>query len=643
MNNQFFTIVLNSDLSLSVTEKKYNKNYYCPNPFMLNYGNEYSYDLARCCEHEITETADCLNIRFFNIKFYGRFPGNEYCKPDPGPDLQFEFSIVLDDDHIVFKTEKINGMNNEECKINFPNGLMAFKADKEAQLLLPLGYGSMLPFPNQDNYDIKYQTNYHYNCLPLIGYFSPQGGLFAYNKTPFDLVTSIKVNCDKNDFASVEFTQVFEKQNANYPREMHIYALKPDDNYVDLAKMYRNIVKKEGRFVSLKQKIEENPEVEKLVGSVIWKHQVYSAARPKGVEKSYSYFMMHPEQNQYEGLPSNWTAKEVFDTAHKKGFDRVCVYNAGWNRDGYDAGFPLRLPPNDERGTVEEFSKAADYARSLSDDYIYSVHDNYIDVYENSEEFDKEELLSDSNGVPTKGGIWRGGRAYMLCGHEQMKYAKRDIPQIVKMLGKGSIYVDVIGLYPFQSCHHPEHCMTKREDAQLRRELMKYIKKEVGSLALEGAPSDYFADIADLGAYCSIFINHIKPACKKIPVPVPFWQLVYHDSVLNYTCESAYKVYGSEYLLYVALYGMLPTQLDDAGKRLSLGLRSAYTAEMTNHEFIEAVSINFNKDGSFHTSGVAKTSFSDGTEVLANFNNKEYNYHGKIIPARDYIINGETK
>ena len=638
MNNKYFVVELDSNLSLSITDRRVGRVYVCPTPFMFNYGNCYDYNLAECCKYKVIHSAKCLTVKFYKMMFFARFRGNDYRKPEPGPELQFEFSIIFDEDHLVFRTEKIQGMDKEECRVSFPAGLLKFDSSEQAEILLPCGYGSLIQFPNNEKFKFEYVTGNHYNCIPLVGYFHKQGGLCAYLKTPMDLNNSVNINSHQPRCAEIAFAFIFEKNNANYARELHLYGLQPHENYVDLAKLYRRIVKKEGRFVTLKEKIKSNPEVEKLVGAVIWKHPVFSVKRPPGIEKTYSYFMLRPDQNQYEGCPANWTAKEIFDTAKDCGFDRICVYNAGWNRGGYDSEYPVRLPPASERGSVEDFSKAAEYARSLSDGYIYSVHDNYVDAYENSEQFDKAELMVDSDGIPYKGGIWRGGRAYMLCGGNQLKYAQRDIPQIAKMLGKGSIYIDVIGMFPFKSCHHPEHMMSRREDMLCRREIMQYIKAQVGSLALEGSPFDYFADIADLGAYCSIFINQVTQTCKKVPLPVPFWQLVYHDSVLNYTCESAFGVHGSEYLLHVGLYGMLPTQLDDASKKLSFGLRQAYTAEMLSHEFLEPTSVSFNEDGSFHTDGVARTVFSDGTEVVANFRETEYTYHEQVIPARDYII-----
>jgi len=113
---------------------------------------------------------------------------------------------------------------------------------------------------------------------------------------------------------------------------------------------------------------------------------------------------------------------------------------------------------------------------------------------------------------------------------------------------------------------------------------------------------------------------------------------VYHDSVLNYTHEGYFPFYGSEYVLYVALYGLLPYGLDDTSLRLSQGLRSAYTAAMEACEHLTPISVRQDEDGCFWTSGVQRTRFGDGTVVVANFNDEPYEYAGRTIAARDFLI-----
>ncbi|MBQ4090874.1 MAG: hypothetical protein IJC64_01005, partial [Clostridia bacterium] len=146
-------------------------------------------------------------------------------------------------------------------------------------------------------------------------------------------------------------------------------------------------------------------------------------------------------------------------------------------------------------------------------------------------------------------------------------------------------------------------------------------------------------DVVDIGAYGGLHYGGFPVrADGPVPVPVPMWQMVYHDSVMNYFGEGYSPVHGSEYQLYQALYTLLPTNFDDHSKRLSFELRSAYTAQMLNFEELEPRSVTIEPDGSLRTSGVARSVYADGTEVIANFNDEPYDYNGEIIAARGYVI-----
>ena len=76
-------------------------------------------------------------------------------------------------------------------------------------------------------------------------------------------------------------------------------------------------------------------------------------------------------------------------------------------------------------------------------------------------------------------------------------------------------------------------------------------RKEFGSVATEAAPADYCADVVDLGAFF-FFTQKIHPGFID-PVPIPLWQLVYHDSVLGYTGEGLCGYSGGDYLAMTAL------------------------------------------------------------------------------------------
>ena len=121
----------------------------------------------------------------------------------------------------------------------------------------------------------------------------------------------------------------------------------------------------------------------------------------------------------------------------------------------------------------------------------------------------------------------------------------------------------------------------------------------------------------------------VLPASAEQPFAVPFWQLVFHDSVLNTTgCHPFLKV--EDYYPMMALYGLLPRSLDADSLRLSKELRSAYKAEMIRHQFLTPVKECYH--------AVARTDFSDGTTVYANLTDKAYEADGIALEPHSFKI-----
>ena len=81
-----------------------------------------------------------------------------------------------------------------------------------------------------------------------------------------------------------------------------------------------------------------------------------------------------------------------------------------------------------------------------------------------------------------------------------------------------------------------------------------------------------------------------------------------------------------------ALYGLLPTSLDETGRCFSFELRSAYCAEMLSHEFLPVADENGGK------AFAARTVFSDGTEVVANCSDEPLTFGKLILDSHSFHI-----
>lgn len=627
LENGYFRLTLKEAGAIVLLDKESRRTWSSQAPFRFTYGDCCTFDLAQHCRMKAVRKGNSIRITFDRMDWVARFPGHTYRKPDPGPDLKFSFKIELSGDRIVFTTGRIRNLDDERCSVEFPFRLLEWDKDEKLDFVYPRGYGLMVRFPRPEEF---FQSRWGYFAMPIHGVFTSSGGIGVRILDPFDHENRLSVGTFADTRASVDSTWLVSKKFADYPRRLVWKHFPAGSGFVTMAKAYRACRVKEGAFVTLDEKIKQHPDVEKLVGAVIWKHSVYSQKKmPEGVEKTYSLYALSPDVEQAEGKPDSWNAYELFDTAHARGFDRLCVYNTGWNSLGYDSGYPRRFPVNPERGTEREFRQVAEYARSLSKDFIYSVHDNYCDVYRNSQEDIAPTLRIAPNGAPVEGGVWRGGRAYIQCTSEAIKYARRDIPKIAKMVGRGSIYIDVLASAAFSECHSLVHPVSRRQDAAARRRLMKFVRARMGSLASEALPHDVTADLVDLGAYMSTALESEFPRNVEKAVTIPLWQLVYHDSVLCFT--NAYDRYSAEnYHALCALFGFLPGNLDATSLRLSKELRDAYRSEMTDFRFLTPPFPPY--------TCVAESRFADGTAVIANMTGKPYTDGGVKIAPHAFII-----
>ena len=63
-----------------------------------------------------------------------------------------------------------------------------------------------------------------------------------------------------------------------------------------------------------------------------------------------------------------------------------------------------------------------------------------------------------------------------------------------------------------------------------------------------------------------------------------------------------------------------------------------WTDKAVDFEIIKPLSVDRMSDGSLETKGSARSFFSDGTEVIANFGKEDLRVDSLVIPPREYRI-----
>jgi hypothetical protein len=388
-----------------------------------------------------------------------------------------------------------------------------------------------------------------------------------------------------------------------------------DGNYVTMAKRYRRYAMDTGLFVSLKEKMARAPGLADLIGTPHTRVGILRNLTPE----SDRYDQQNPTNN-YSLTTFDQRAKQLRDLK-ARGAERVLVYVSGWPHLGYDRQHPDPLPPPESAGGWEGMKRLADTCRELG--YPFIFHDQYRDYYADAPSYDPQFAIhEEDDSLPPKAAFgsrfgdwkegaipfmrhWDGGKQTYLNARFQPGHLRKNY-QVFFAHGirPQGIYVDVIGYVPPDEDYNPEHPTTRSEAMRAQAEMLIWARQNLGVTATE-AGSDWVVPYADI-------VNQSGSVGKTVPVPL--YNLVYHDAVL--VTYGAGRSGGEKNLLMGILCGGVPEL--PVSERLggdSLGLIKKMSAlhkrvallEMSNHEFLDA------------SRRTERTTFADDTTVTVNW------------------------
>jgi Family of unknown function (DUF5696) len=406
-----------------------------------------------------------------------------------------------------------------------------------------------------------------------------------------------------------------------YPRKVRFITF-DDGNYVDMAKRYRRYVKETGHFVSLQEKIARTPRVKDLIGTP----QTRAGILRNLVPESDRYDSKDPSKN-YSLTTFDERARQLRELK-AKGFTRLLVMVSGWPHLGYDRQHPDPFPPPEKAGGWEGLKRLSDTCAELG--YTFLLHDQYRDYYLDAPSYNtqfaihEEDVTSRPQAFPgTRFGDWKkdqipymrhwdGGpqtilNARFMLGHliknNQLLFAHNIRPQ--------GIYIDVVGYVPPDEDFNLEHPTTRTEAMRAQASMLNWSRQNLGVVMTE-AGADWVMPFVDS-------VNQSGGNGKTIPVPL--YQLVYHDAVVV-----SFGPRDQASLLRGLLYGGVPElpiaqNLDEKMFALIRSMAALHERvallEMTRHEFLDN---NFRKE---------RTTFSDGTTVTVDWDANSY----EINPA----------
>ena len=208
------------------------------------------------------------------------------------------------------------------------------------------------------------------------------------------------------------------------------------------------------------------------------------------------------------------------------GFDRALMTLGGWIRMGFDNQYPDILPASPEAGGNEGLAALSTQVRDYG--WLFGLHDNYQDMYDDAPSFDTKYLMYNKDGRPQTGGVWAGGTPYLMASDKAMEFAYRNLPQVKELFSPNSYFIDTTFNVPLAVSYAP-NVLSRSEDMHWKQTLAGYAQDTFGVFGSEGGVEwavpygDYFEGILSK-----------KTQAEPGSHIVPLMELVYGDCVALY-------------------------------------------------------------------------------------------------------------
>ena len=532
------------------------------------------YDVEKTTDHSL------------RLSLYDRFSGQTF-----SAEIQLEsgsvarFSIDTEDPQTPFYSASCYP---PRFSVEMSDGHFVF-CDRSCGVLLDQKDDTYAHWP------LRVYGNTHCLDMPWVGLFDEKrgDGLMLLVETPAD--AEVAFVADDKGLHWPEVRWLPSMDQFRYRRTASLrFASK--GGYNELATIYREYLKDQGRFRTLAEKAEQKPAVEKL-----------------------------------KGAPALWGAR--FPTK----FIRQMR--------------PLGL----ERGIVGNCKDPGIVAWLNDLGYLTGRYDNYVDITDGETRFTSGDVQRAAvrprpGSAPKHGWKLRSGtQMYWRSSACWPEVVESYVTDELDRIPFTSRFIDVTAAGDLSEDYHPEHTFDRRQDLIHRRELYQHMN-EYGLVLGTEHGNDWVTDLVEYfeGSMSGPFwwssweAGHlVRPRRDQLTEKylkygmgyanrLPLWELVYHDCAVTtwYWGDTAGLLYESapeladRKDLFNILYGTTPLfWVNNTGYRLPEEihrfLRTYHDTcqlhqvvafqQMVSHEFLSA------------DRSLQRTRFSDGTVVVANF------------------------
>jgi len=332
-----------------------------------------------------------------------------------------------------------------------------------------------------------------------------------------------------------------------------------------------------------------------------------------------------------------------------QGVDKAEMCFVGFNSGGFDGRFPDIFPIEPAIGGEAKMREAVALGKEFG--YQMTCHVCNTDFYKIAKRFDENDIARNPDGSLKKAAVLAGGRVYTPCFKQVFeKYVPDDYARLADIGLNGTFHVDVTSCIVPYACSHPEHPCNRQQTADYMNKIGLLARKTFGGFGSEG-PCDHVAKSLDYALYASAYANWVGAANPLIDTVCPIWQIVYHGIIvsnpfyatIDYNIDtprgdfSPYNYMKDPKLRRLKLveFGGRPTYYFIGYSPAQIAkIKEAYDEYrplkylqylfMDSHDEIEP--------------DVFRTRYSDGSETVCNYSDKDFSYRGKTVKALDYAL-----
>ncbi len=403
-------------------------------------------------------------------------------------------------------------------------------------------------------------------------------------------------------------------------------------DYSDMARTYRQYMLDECGCIPLKERVERDARLKKAADSICIRVRQGWKPVPSPVEEQ------TPETEPEMHVACTFDrVGEIADEFKRQEVSDIEFCLVGWNYGGHDGRFPQIFPADPRLGGDEKMKQLIQKIHSLG--YGIVCHDDATAAYRIADCFDEEYLLKNKDGANhARPYCWGGGRPYKICPQREYELFELSNQEKLAELGfEGVHYIDVITILPLLKCYDERHPLNRRQSADWYIKIMKLSREKFGGFSSESS-FDFGAAFTDYVMYPSFDLGkpHNQKLCDEI---IPFWHIVYHGIImynpctftLNYMAKNTnnrlkFFEYGGRPL--ACFYANFATNnhwmgnedfICDTDEQMVASV-SAIKQMSDDYKMLENERYEFIYSHEKVSDGVYKTTYTNGTEVIVDYN-----------------------